>query len=77
MDRWSNSGEKSQRRERIRREQVREERVRKKKITARKGRKVVKHSVSQCFVAPAGCRLAKAAAAEPSGPMKDMKKSMK
>ena len=68
MDRWKSRGGKSQRREEKRREEKRREEKRreeerrsektknqkKEDAGARKGSKVAKHCVFQCFVAPEG-----------------------
>jgi len=55
MDRWKSRGGKSQRRERQKKDDQKSERVRgEKDQRARKGRKVAKHCVFHCFVAPEG-----------------------
>ena len=78
--RCSNSGESSQRRERVRRERDSGKKIRRKKINqgARKGRKVAKHCVFTMFCGSGGSknRLDKAAGAEPYMVVWEMKNCM-
>ena len=77
MDRWkAETGGKSQREEKSTREKVREGKESAERSSdARKGRKVAKHWVFQMIGGSGGSKstLAKAAAAEPSGQMRDEK----
>ena len=76
MDRWKSRGGKSQRREEQKREDQRRERVRRKKMQVRERVGKSRNTVFfKWFVALEGRkgRLAKAAAAEPSGQMRDEK----